>query len=352
MQKYKYAFPEYRKKNIKRFSKIIATASYYPETVKTNQQIIAENQLKVTDVVISKSLGVEKRRVVSEGVTDSDLLAEAAKRCLEKAHLKADQLSKIIVTKFIGDHILPMTASMVQRKLNCQKAMHAFDLEGGINAFLYALDLATRYINSTLDEEQYILILSGGIHQLAVSKSDPRLAFLFGDGAAAVLLTGSKEKHFLGSYFYSNPELYDHAGSRLLKMEQWFSEEIYEKGDYGLLYNLYQMGNWKDSIDFYLDAAGAVRDNLLRESGISMQDIDYVFVTENNKKIRDMILEKLEIPQTKSVSLIQEYGNTMSAMLPCLLDKAFMDGILKAGMNIMLFSQGEGASGGGLLYRI
>ena len=112
------------------------------------------------------------------------------------------------------------------------------------------------------------------------------------------------------------------------------------------------MGNWKDSIDFYLEAAQVTRDRLLEASQLSLKDIDWVLVTENNKRIRDLTLEKLGVPQEKSLSAIQEYGNTMSAMLPILLDKAYQEDRLRDGMTVMLISHGEGASGGGLIYRV
>ncbi len=352
MTQQNYIFPDYKKRNIKQHSRIIATASYFPDRVVTNQDIIDANQIPVTDIAIRKTLGVVQRRVAEDGVADSDLLVKAAERCLQKAGLGVDQLSKLLVTKFLGDRILPMTASMVQRKLNSQVAFHAVDIEGGINSFLHALDLATRYISTTKEKEQYILILSGGIHVAPISKTDPRVAFLFGDGAAAILLAVAEEPHFLASYIYTNYEYYDAAGSRMLKMDEWVSQKIYEQGEYELLYNLYRMDNWKESLDFYLQAAAVTRDNLLKESGLTMNDIDLVLVTENNKKIRDLTLEKLGVPEEKSLSAIQEYGNTMSAMLPILIDRAFADGRWKQGTNIMLISHGEGASGGGMIYRV
>jgi 3-oxoacyl-[acyl-carrier-protein] synthase-3 len=345
-------FPEYRKRYIRNQSQIIATASYFPDKVVTNQDIIEANRLPVTDVVIRKTLGVENRRVVETGITDSDLLVEAAKRCLKQADIHVNQLSKILVTKFIGDRILPMTASLVQRKLGAQVSMHAVDIEGGINSFLHAIDLATRYISTTADEEQFILILSGGVHNLPVSKTDPRLAFLFGDGAAAVLLTGSVDPHFLAMYTYTNYQIFNAAGSKKLRMNQQISQLIYEEGHYELLYDLYQMGNWKDTAEHYLQAAQVTRDRLLQESQLSMDEIDLVLVTENNKRLRDLTLETLAIPENKSLSMIKEYANTMSAMLPILLDTAYKKHLVQPGSNIMFISHGEGASGGGMIYQI
>lgn len=77
-----------------------------------------------------------------------------------------------------------------------------------------------------------------------------------------------------------------------------------------------------------------------------------VLVTENNVKIWELTLETLGVYPEKSISLIREYGNTMSAMLPLLIDHGFRSGRIQKGMNIMLISHGEGFSGGGLIYRV
>lgn len=351
MHEIPFEFPPVRRRTIRQQSRIAAAASYLPPAILTNQQIIDQGSLPVTDVVVRKTLGVEQRHVADAGLADSDLLAAAAERCLAKAGLQPDQVSKIIVTKFIGDHILPMTAAMVQRKLGCRTAMHAFDLEGGINSFLQALDLATRYISTTADPDQRVLLLSGGIQRAAVSKSDPRLAFLFGDGAAALLLEPAPVTHFLASYSYTNHRYAGAAGTVAMKMAEWFSEEIYEKQEYGKLYDWYHMESWKESADFYLEAARVTAAALCAESGLTMADVDLVLVTENNGRLRDLTLEALGVVPEKSLSLIDRCGNTMSAMLPLLIDHGLASGRLEPGMTMMLISHGEGASGGGMLYR-
>jgi len=347
-----FSFPPVKKKYFHRFCRIAATAAHFPPTIVSNQQIIDQGGLSVTDSAMRKGLGVERRRIAEKGIADSDLLAEAARKCLDRAGLLPENLSKLLVTKFIGDRILPMTAALVQRKLKSPLAFHALDIDGGITAFLNALDYAVRCFSSTASSDQHILIVSGGTHTAAISKTDPRLAFLFGDGAAALLLSSSADQHFLASYFYTNYHYYQSAGSRQLKMDKWLSDDIYEKGNYALLYDFYRMDNWKETIDFTLEAARVTRDNLLLESGLSMKDIDWVLVTENNKKIHELTCETLSVPPEKTITVLNEYGNTMSAMLPILLDKLYTEERLQSGMTVMLISHGEGASGGGMIYRV
>jgi 3-oxoacyl-[acyl-carrier-protein] synthase-3 len=332
---------------IKRYSKILATSSYYPEKVVTNQEIIDRADLPITDRAVRKTIGVKRRRMAAQGIVDSDLLTEAAKGCLMKAEMKPEKLSLLIVTKFLGDRLLPMTATFVQKKLGSRKAFQCYDIEGGMNSFITALDMGTRCINGGAS---YVLIVSGGLAHCLTNETDPRTAFLFGDGAAAILLGPADSPHFPASYAYTNCAYYYHAfGTGIVDK---FPSDLYEKQDFSILYHLYQMRNWKESADFYLQAANITKDRLLEESGLSLEDINWVLVTENNKRLRDMTLESLGIPQDQSLSMIADYGNTMSAMLPGLLNKGFEAGDFTKGMNIMLLSHGEGAEGGGVLYRV
>lgn len=346
MRQNNFIFPDYKKKYFRKFSKIVSTAAYLPEKTITNDDIINKNKLAMKDSVIRKSIGVHQRRVAEDNLVDSDILAFAGKKCMDKSKVHVDKLSRIISTKFFGDNLLPMTASMVQRKLGCTYATQAFDIDGGINSFLQALDLGTRYINSN---DEYILITSGGVCNRLISKTDPRVAFLFGDGAASVLLSCSEEPHFLASYFYTNHNYYEFATTQKLKPEHTGSS--FEKEDFSLFYDYYNMDNWKHAEDFFRTAAITVRDNLLEESNLNMSDIDLVLVTENNKPIWEVTLDALGVKQEKSISLLHSYGNTMSAMLPLLLNEAFSTGQIESGMNILLLSHGEGFSGGGMIYK-
>lgn len=349
MQSINYFFPMWKKKNINRFCEIKSTASYKPEKSISNEEIINKYDLPFKPSIIFNSIGVESRHVADEHQSDSDLLVVAAKECLDKYGLKADDLSRLIVNKFYGDNLLPMTASNLQRKLGSGTAVHAFDVDGGISSFLYAFDAAARFISTG---DSHILIASGGVSNKLISKKDPRVAFLFGDGAASILLGNSEEQHIMASYFYSNYHYYELATAitplTLVDMRDCLSKDEQME----LVNDTYKMGNWKEAEEFYRQAVRAVSQNLFEESGLGMDDIDLVLVTENNRKIWEISLETLGIGEEKSLTLLKDNGNTMSAMLPLLIDYGFSTGRIEKGMNIMLISHGEGLSGGGIIYKV
>lgn len=340
-----FYFPKLKKKSFNRYCKIHSIASFVPEITISTDEIINKYGLTFKSPAIIKSVGVEKRHVADEAFEDSDLLSLAAKKCLIQCGFEPDCLSRIFVNKYIGDNILPMTASNLKKKLGSRKAIQAFDIDGGISSFLVAFDLISKYINTG---DEHILLASGGITNRMISKTDPRVAFLFGDAATAVLFSQSKDKHILASYFYSNCEFYDlyYALSPLTLADMRLSVDL------STLYDTYRMDNWKKAEEFYRQASIAVSNNLIEESGLSLKDIDLVLVTENNRKVWEITLETLGFNEDKSISLLKDYGNTMSAMLPLQLDMGFKRGKIVEGMNIMMISHGEGISGGGIIYKV
>jgi 3-oxoacyl-[acyl-carrier-protein] synthase-3 len=341
-----YTFPEMKKLLLENHCKIIAMSEYLPERIVTNKDIINSTGLNVTDQAIRKTIGVEERRVADSGLADTDLMARAAIDCLKKAGISASELSKIIVNKFLGDTLLPMNASMLQAKLECPVAVQSLDVDGGVNSFFQAFDLAAKMINSG---DRYILIVSGGIINKFVRTTDARHAFLFGDAATAVLLGPSDKQHLKSSYMFSN---YDYVNLSVgMELRQKVQADIHEKKDYSVLYDLYQMEDWTQALPFIHKAMATTSDKLLTAAGLKKDDIDVLVVSEYNKRVRDTIIDAVNIQAKHTISVLNRYGNTLSAMIPLQLNEGYKTGVLTPGTNVMVLSLGEGISGGGFIYQ-
>lgn len=330
-----------------RHAAILSTGAYFPNDRVTNEQLVSLRGHAVTAKAVQKIYGVEERHVADPSSSDSDLLAEAARRCLGRARLPADKLSKLIVTKFLGDRLLPMTAAFVQRKLKCATAIQSLDVDGGISSFIQALDLANLAIASG---DEYVLVVSGGIHHRLVDCRDPQLAFLYGDGAAAVLVGRNTQPGFEARVQLSIPEFATRAVG--FEIRNCFPKTAEELADSQRFYRLYRTCDEKSAWGTLLEASEQVVARLLGAAGLVLSDIDLVLVSENYRKLQSAILERLGIEASKSLSLIHRYGNTMSAMLPVLLDHAIQRGRVSAGARILLLSLGEGVSVGGLIVRL
>jgi 3-oxoacyl-[acyl-carrier-protein] synthase III len=340
-------FPSIKNRQVHRFAKIRSSAVYYPPCVMSNDQIIEAYSLPVTDTVVRKKLGVRHRHVADDGTVDSDLLTNAARACLEQAGVGPDSVSRILVTKFLGDNLLPMTAAMVQRKLGCRVANQCYDVDGGANSFFQALDIAATYI-ATGDE--LVLLASGGIMHGFVNRSDPRLSLLFGDGAASVLLSAARTQHILSSFHFSNHEYVDlFTGFDT----SWpLPDDAFNGRSNRHFYDLYHQGDWRTAISYYVEAARATLRNLCSGASVDKNEIKHVLITEQNRELTEKLLNALDIPLEKSISILGDRGNLMSASLPALFDDLFKRRTTKPGDLILALSFGEGISGGGIIYKV
>jgi 3-oxoacyl-[acyl-carrier-protein] synthase-3 len=326
----------------------LATGSFLPPTLVSNQEIITKYGHGVAATAVGKIYGIQHRHVAEAGLADSDLLAQAGRTALERAGRRPEDLSKLIATKFLGDRLLPMTASPTQRKLGSSLAFQALDLDGGSNAFLLAMEAAAAAI-ATGDD--LVLVTSGGIHNRTVSRQDPRLAFLYGDGAGAVLLglatpeMGSSRVE--ASYQSSDASVLDFA--RGFELRKKMTSDLHEDKAYNRVFDLYEGGDWRSVQDRALALVARVTHEVLANAQMRLGDMDLVLLTENHHRVWSAALDHLGVPREKTVSLVESCGNTMSAMLPLLLDHSIAQGRLRRGQRVLLLSLGEALSCGGMV---
>lgn len=327
---------------------ILATGACLPGTVVSNEEIIRRHGHAVAATAVRKLFGVERRRMVEPGLADSDLLAQAGRCALSRAGRRPEDLSKLIVTKFLGDRLLPMTASLTQKKLGGTVAFQAFDVDGGTNSFLQAMEVATHAIAMGDD---LVLVASGGVHTCLVSRSDPRLAFAYGDGAGAVLLGLATpdwgRSRIEATYQVSNPAGIDLALG--FEMRSMVASDIHQTKDYRALFDLYQGGDWRSVELLVLEAIAEVAREVLARAGMTLAEMDLVLLTENHHRVWRAVLDHLGVPRHKRLSMVCDFGNTMSAMLPLLLDCSIAERRLSRGQRVLLLSVGEGLSCGGLV---
>ena len=325
-------------------ARIAAAGAYLPDAAVSNAEIASRYGHSVSPETIEKILGIAERRVAPKGVSDSDLLAGAAASCLERAKMSVDDLSKILVSRYLGDRLLPMTAAAVQHKLGCKNTVQAIDITGGAHSFLQALFAGACAVES---DGLPVLVVAGGISNRIADRKNPGTAFYYGDGAAAVLIVPSDTPGFRGSYFFSNPDFADDETS--FRLQDYASDECRSAQDIEAYYSICRPGDWKKSSDFIKRALSLTVHHLLSIEQRTAEEVALWILPEPNIRLRNALVDHLDIPVEKTVSLVREYGNTQSASLPLQLAYAFSSGTVRSGDTAMLLSIGEGIQGGGVL---
>src|ERR1700688_448358 len=88
-------------------AKISSVGAYVPPKLLTNADL--EKMVATNDQWIMERTGIRQRHIVEKGVATSDLAVEAAKKCLEKRGIGADEVEVIIVATVTPDMFFPAT---------------------------------------------------------------------------------------------------------------------------------------------------------------------------------------------------------------------------------------------------
>lgn len=321
--------------------RIISTSSYVPENVITNHDL--EKIIDTSDEWIVERTGIKERRIVNNDQAASDIAYEAAKIACKRAHLKAKDIDLIIVATVTGDMPFPSTACILQSMLGAKNAA-AFDLNAACSGFIYGLHVANGLIKSGMHKR--ILLVGTEVISKFTDWQDRTTCILFGDGAGAVVIEGTKEKRGIYStHIYSDGNL-----SELISLPGGGSR--YPPSRDSILKRLHFMkmkGNetFKAAVRTLEDVAVKTLDaNNLKPSQLSL-----LIPHQANIRIIQATAKRLDLPVEKIFINIDKYGNTSAASIPIALDEAVQTGRIKDGDYILLEAFGGGLTWASSLIR-
>ena len=170
---------------------VVGTGGCAPSQYFENNRF--ENFVDTSDEWIKKRTGIHSRYLIS-GHQAVDLSAFATQKALEKAQFKQEDIDLIIVATTTGGEIFPSTACSLKKKLFLKESVPAFDLSAACSGFVFALDVAYRYLLS--DAYETVLVVGTDTLSSRVNWVDRGSCILFGDAAGAVVLS-KKEKSLL-----------------------------------------------------------------------------------------------------------------------------------------------------------
>jgi 3-oxoacyl-[acyl-carrier-protein] synthase-3 len=307
-----------------------------PEKVVTNFDL--EKIVDTSDEWIRERSGIERRHIIGEGKTNSDLALLASQRALEKAGLSAKDLDYILVGTVTPDSLFPSTGCRLQAKLGAVNAA-TFDLSAACSGFLYGLTLADSLIRG--DKGKHALVLGSEVLTRFTDWEDRTTCVLFGDGAGATVVGPSDgEKGILSTYIKSDGRLGDllympGGGSSMPPTHETVDQHqhfIKMKG----------REVFKHAVRTMADAAL----HALDQTGHEAKDVSLLIPHQANIRIIDAIAKRLKLPKEKVYVNIQDYGNTSAASIPIALDQAFQEERLKDGDLCLLVAFGGGFTWG------
>lgn len=320
------------------YSKIVGTGSYLPEKVLTNFDL--EKLVETNDEWIRSRTGIERRHVVSENQTTCDLAEQAARRAMEAAGVKPEDIDFIAVGTTTPDQIFPNVGCLLQQRLGIY-GPPAMQLEAACSSFIYALSVADKFIR--LGEAKCALVIGAECLTRLIDWTDRSTCVLFGDGAGAVILKPSDEPGIISTHLHANGEyadlLYYPTGpSRRVNHNVSCQNAIQMKGS--------------EVFKVAVNKLGGIVDETLAANNLDKSAIDWLVPHQANMRIIQAIARKLDLPMERVIVTVQDQGNTSAASVPLALDTGIRDGRIKPGSLLLLEAFGGGFTWGSALIRI
>ncbi len=320
-------------------SRIAAVASYVPPRVITNDEL--STFVDTTDEWIYSHTGIRKRHIAGDDVSASDLGVEAANRVLAKTGLPADAIDLIVLATSTPDYPgLPSTAAIVQDRIGATRA-GAMDIVAACTGFSYSLTTAKAFVDSGAAET--VLVIGAEVYSKIVNWSDRSSCVLFGDGAAATLVTASDEPGIVDGVLHSQ----GNGADRLLRPAGG-TREAYEPGITPIERTKLHMDG-RRVYHFAIQAIIDVVAELLDRNGLSIDQIDHIVPHQANARIIEAACKRGDLPIDKFYVNIAEYANTSAASIPIALAEMEERGILSHGQRVITVGFGAGLTYGGNL---
>ncbi len=320
------------------YSRIAGTGRYLPERIMTNFDF--EKMVDTSDEWIRTRTGVERRHVVAEDQTTSDMCVEAAKVAIDDAGVDVEDVDLVIVGTTSPDLIFPNVATLVQHRLGIP-ACPAFSLEAACTGFIYALTTADKFIRA--GDAKCALVIGAECITKLMDWSDRNTCVLFGDGAGAVIVKPSEEPGLISCDLGADGQYKD-----LLYYPVGPSKQMAKAGTDEAA--IMMTGN--EVFKVAVKTLGGIAAETLDKAGYDKNQLDWLIPHQANIRIIQATAKRLDLPMEKVILTVQDHGNTSAASVPMALDVGIRDGRVKEGQLILMEAFGGGFTWGSVLMRL
>jgi 3-oxoacyl-[acyl-carrier-protein] synthase-3 len=321
-------------------SRILGTGSALPRRIVTNAELA--ERIDTSDEWIVERTGIRQRHIAEADETTGSLAIAAARAALADAGVEASSIGLIVLATATPDNTFPATATKVQAALGCKGGI-AFDVAAVCSGFLYALSIADSMLRTGMAKRA--LVIGAETFSRILDWEDRTTCVLFGDGAGAVVLeapTGEAgtidAPGIIGTRLHADGNCHDMlyvdggpSTTQTVGHVRMRGREVFRHAVVNL---------------------SSVLKEVLEDTGVSVDQIDWVVPHQANARILDATAKKLGISPDKVIVTVDRHANTSAASVPLALDTARRDGRIKAGDLVMLEAMGGGFTWGASLIRM
>ena len=319
---------------------ITASGAYVPETLVSNEQL--SERLGLTAEQIFKSSGIRERRWAKPWETTSSLAANAL-RC---ADVRIEDIDYLLFGTMTSDRFVPGSAPAVQAALSLRE-IPCLDIRAACCNTLYSLQLARSLVMSRAASNVAVCLAEVQSVFLNLSPTAGTTSMLFGDGAAALIISNKGEEgalEIVDVHLATNGKYVDDLGIRCP------GSEFGAKGE---PQDLEPRMNGQSVILQASRKMLAACQTVLDRNSLTIDDMSWVVPHQANANLLAHLGRGLGVKDaSRIVSILEHTGNTASASMGIALDKLRCSGDLNSGDYVLMPAFAAGFTWGAGLLRV
>ncbi|MGH8892962.1 MAG: beta-ketoacyl-ACP synthase III [Actinomycetes bacterium] len=309
-------------------ARILGVGGYRPSRIVTNAEIC--ERIDSSDEWIRERSGIESRRWAGPDESVVDMCVAASGKAIAQAGIRPEQVGAVIVATVTHPLQTPSAAADVTHRLGATDAA-AFDISAACAGFCYGVSMAHDMVRG--GSAEHVLVI--GCEKLSdfTDSYDRSTAFIFGDGAGAVVIGPSDESGIGPTVWGSDGSQYDAITQRA----SWIDVRDHNVDFPHLTMQGQKVFRWA------VWQMAPVAQKALDSAGVSAQDLGAFIPHQANMRIIDALVKTLKLPAHVPVARdIAETGNTSAASIPLAMERMLETGQAKSGDTALLIGFGAG----------
>ncbi|WP_322781062.1 beta-ketoacyl-ACP synthase III [Frankia sp. Cas4] len=310
-------------------SRILGVGAYRPMKVVLNSEIC--QQIESTPEWIEARSGIRSRRFATADESLGAMAASAGGKALASAGIEVADVGCIVVATMSHVTQSPSVATDVAGRLGSRNAT-AFDLSAACAGFCHALAVASDMV--VAGSARYVLVIGTERMSDIIDPHDRGTAFLFGDGAGAIVV-GPSETTGIGPVVWgSDPSGRDAIGHDHSYLEWRDNPKLPWPTMRMAGQQVYRWASWQ---------MAPVARAALEVAGVDAAELAAFIPHQANIRIINMLCKVLALPDTVTVARdVAIHGNTSGASIPLAMDEVLASGMVPSGGLALLIGFGAG----------
>ncbi len=289
---------------------ILSVGIYRATNLVSNSAIV--EKIDSTDEWIQQRTGIESRRFADKNISVVDMGTAAAIQAIERAGISADDVDVVIMASISYPHQTPSGASGIATNIGAHKAA-AFDLSAACAGFTYGVGLANDLVRG--GTAKHVLVIGAEKLSDFTNPTDRATAFIFADGAGAVVVGPSKEQGIGPTAWGSDSDQRD-----AITMSSWLDFKDTDAPANTIAWpDIVQEGQrvFRWAV-FSVSKAGT---KAIELAGITPSDLKAFVPHQANLRIIESMAKDMKLsPDVLIADDIRTNGNTSAASIPLAMD--------------------------------